>query len=89
MFFEDYQIAPPDFERVSSQPTTDLFHFVSDRLVAQSNSLKTAADADEKIDIQSSLILSLVASIIMLTAYITEEQSLYDDAKKIMRGTHI
>ena len=83
MYFDQYN--QPDFETRQQNRTRDLFTYVIAKLIAQTASLKTAIDEEEKQELRTNILLSVATLISLLTAYMIDDADMTESAKKILR----
>ena len=84
MFYDDNYIPIPSSEKLNEiEPVAT---FISKKMVSLKRTLDTSADLDEKIDTIAGLIMCESSISLLSLAYLTENNSLIEEAKNIYRG---
>jgi len=84
MFYDDNYIPFPSSERLDE--IEPIATFISKKMVSLKRTLDTSADLDEKIDTIAGLIMCESSISLLSLAYLTENNSLVEEAKNIYRG---
>ena len=84
MFYDDNYIPFPSSEKLNEiEPVAT---FISKKIVSLKRTLDTSTDLDEKIDTIAGLIMCESSISLLSLAYLTENNSLIEEAKNIYRG---
>lgn len=84
MFYDDNYIPFPSSEKLNEiEPVAT---FISKKMVSLKRTLDTSADLDEKMDTIAGLIMCESSISLLSLAYLTENNSLIEEAKNIYRG---
>ena len=84
MFYDDNYIPFPSSEKLNEIEPVAIF--ISKKMVSLKRTLDTSADLDEKIDTIAGLIMCESSISLLSLAYLTENNSLIEEAKNIYRG---
>ena len=84
MFYDDNYIPFPSSERLNE--IEPIATFISKKMVSLKRTLNTSTDFDEKLDTIAGLIMCESSISLLSLAYLTENNSLIEEAKNIYRG---
>ena len=83
--FDSRYIPLPDFENTKSPDISPVAFFIHKRLIASSNSFRTAIDSAERQEITADMIFCIAAISFLSLSLQTENNLLIDSAKELMR----